>query len=702
MLLDCINKEKMDPLDKRKIIHDGQAVPAIDSYWVKDISFLPFSLLGPSNTKEQIDDWLNATDLLLDDLQLLLHEPCHVFWSHLIFDESLRTSLDSFLKLMPRHFDGEVTETVIHKQVQKLYQAYFKVFIRMTTCKESSSDYITPEVFGIILYENYILDIPKLMDMCIIFSPSNGSLLRKMIDNVFKHQPKYLDDVLAAALSIINMFEKLMEKLTDNKLTVPRGLIAPNPETSTAQADIVDLCLYSSDICHSVNAFLQHCPPACLAFHNPSFYKVLSNYYEDVLHCLLIQLESSHICESDQLKMYDRLNTAQEECVSLFRQVLFAATLEQANTHSEKCDLLIQEFYDILTEHLGEYRFIGHYSLKYPFIEDIEYINSINSKSDQTRQQFILDGLSLAIEVFLEQQNAADKDTTQNEIASANGSVDPSETLEDTASAAEAMVKPSIPSQLQSILDMFPDYGEGFIQMCLDHYKSADHVINALLENSLPPFLSTLDRTLAIPLQDETLLTSRKNVFDNDEFDVFRSRRIDQSKIHKGKRMMLVFYRANVLKTEDGAFKDKIKELVINCEELSMADNSATNGAYLVAEADMYDDEYDDTYDANEVGADDADEAQELMGRKLVVPVALGGSGLVEQADDNENDSKGAAYPTKTVTEKPKYDVKGRAKGQGQTAEVIKNRNFKTAHKARGANHNRKAGARSKMSKGMF
>ena len=50
----------------------------------------------------------------------------------------------------------------------------------------------------------------------------------------------------------------------------------------------------------------------------------------------------------------------------------------------------------------------------------------------------------------------------------------------------------------------------------------------------------------------------------------------------------------------------------------------------------------------------------------------------------------------------PKYDVKGRAKGQGQSAEVTRNRNYKTAHKARGANHNRKAGARSKMSKGMF
>lgn len=35
----------------------------------------------------------------------------------------------------------------------------------------------------------------------------------------------------------------------------------------------------------------------------------------------------------------------------------------------------------------------------------------------------------------------------------------------------------------------------------------------------------------------------------------------------------------------------------------------------LYSTADMYDDEYDDTYDANEVGAADADEALDLMGR---------------------------------------------------------------------------------------
>lgn len=41
-------------------------------------------------------------------------------------------------------------------------------------------------------------------------------------------------------------------------------------------------------------------------------------------------------------------------------------------------------------------------------------------------------------------------------------------------------------------------------------------------------------------------------------------------------------------------------------------------GQYSITQAfeeGMYDDEYDDTYDANEVGADDADEPVELMGR---------------------------------------------------------------------------------------
>ena len=55
-------------------------------------------------------------------------------------------------------------------------------------------DFITPDTFGEILYENFIFDIPKLMDICALFggeeNVKNSSLLSKMMENIFTKQPK--------------------------------------------------------------------------------------------------------------------------------------------------------------------------------------------------------------------------------------------------------------------------------------------------------------------------------------------------------------------------------------------------------------------------------------------------------------------------------------------------------------------------------
>lgn len=47
-------------------------------------------------------------------------------------------------------------------------------------------------------------------------------------------------------------------------------------------------------------------------------------------------------------------------------------------------------------------------------------------------------------------------------------------------------------------------------------------------------------------------------------------------------------------------------------------------------------------------------------------------------------------------------DVAGNPKGQGQSNEVLRNRQQKSAHKSSRANHNRKAGSSFKQSRGMF
>ena len=54
-------------------------------------------------------------------------------------------------------------------------------------------DFITPSTFGDILYENFLFDVPKFMDICALYggeSSSNTPLLRKMLENIFYKQPK--------------------------------------------------------------------------------------------------------------------------------------------------------------------------------------------------------------------------------------------------------------------------------------------------------------------------------------------------------------------------------------------------------------------------------------------------------------------------------------------------------------------------------
>lgn len=56
------------------------------------------------------------------------------------------------------------------------------------------TNFMSPETFKEIIYEHYLFDIPKLLDLCALYGSGNGPLLRKMVANVFKQQPRYQED----------------------------------------------------------------------------------------------------------------------------------------------------------------------------------------------------------------------------------------------------------------------------------------------------------------------------------------------------------------------------------------------------------------------------------------------------------------------------------------------------------------------------
>jgi activating signal cointegrator complex subunit 2 len=167
-------------------------------------------------------------------------------------------------------------------------------------------------------------------------------------------------------------------------------------------------------------------------------------------------------------------------------------------------------------------------------------------------------------------------------------------------------------SFISQVQDLFPDLGSGFVVKLLDEYgDDVEQVISHLLEGSLPAHLESADRSEALyvslpdttnmirlmkcrklsqqALEDPTLdlaphstppqLPTRRNIFDDDEFDQLA---ISTSKLHFGRK--------NPDKTADEILQDR-----------STAPNKAAILSALAA-FDSDDDERDDTYDIEDVG----------------------------------------------------------------------------------------------------
>ncbi len=151
-------------------------------------------------------------------------------------------------------------------------------------------------------------------------------------------------------------------------------------------------------------------------------------------------------------------------------------------------------------------------------------------------------------------------------------------------------------SMISHVKDLLPDCGEGFILLCLQHLNyDVEKTINLILENSLPSELSNLDRNLSKSevMKQPGVLSSRHNIYDQDEFDIFNNTNVDLSRVQKGKTRATESMKT-VLDTEKDA--ESMKQLILNYDETF----------------NDYEDEYDDTYDEQNVGAQDVDSADEL------------------------------------------------------------------------------------------
>lgn len=692
--------------------------------------------INSAKIKARIEEWLERMEFLEEDLHWLLHLPAHRFWSQVIYDESLQKCLESYLCYAPRYHD--ISDSLVTEEMtvalQRIHRLIFMVFLRLSTYKESKSAHFTPQAFADIIYENYLFDIPKIMDLCILYGRGNRNLLQKMIKNIFEIQPKYLDDLVSAIPTVLEVFDTIENKLGLDYVTAfennnePKKLgEALSPVSTFSWNKLKDLIFYLVDTSATLNAFIDIYPNAAVSFHQQGTTVKISNFYETIFLPLTTELKirnKNKELEDIIIELNKRIALAKSCLIRTFRDIIFTCCLQPI---LDRQTTSAEQFLQIMSHCISDKYFICDYQQVFPFEEDIELLSQALVTLDSTSIDYILSGIYSSYEVLgkpITYKSVPVISSISNLIKESNETTQVPESIPDSnlycdttslldgACATPKLEGVQLDSLVTQVLDVLSDLGEGFVEQCLEYYNyDAEKVISALLDDSLPSSLNKLDRKLK-SCQKPSLLASRKNIYDNDEFDVFSKDKVDKSRIHKGKRENALPDISEVLKDKCSS---KLREVYQKYELVEETDDLS-----------LYEDEYDDTYDDRDIGPEEPPTADDMLfKRPITTPRVLEKTEICDDCNSSQSISEKLEQQTtddrsrdefipnpaeirKKSEEKfqemkrHNYDVKGRARGHGQEKSTLRNRDYKEKNKSSIANHNRRFQSDRKKAKGMF
>ncbi|XP_067861846.1 activating signal cointegrator 1 complex subunit 2 isoform X2 [Heptranchias perlo] len=566
-----------------------------------------------------------------------------------------------------------------------------------------------------------------------------------MIGNIFNQQPNYFNDLNETMPTILQVCSSICEKCglrLENHSNWPQKIGAQtkvSPMDMPLQA-LKDILLYLCDTCTTLFAFLDVFPEASGTIQKHDFIHRLASFYEVIIPELENTIKKRRFDETSlQSDLWRRLSHSRKKMIEIFHLIINHTCLQPIlENGSENILTFIEDFLQIFTVLLHQKRFLTDYDEQFPVADDISLLQQAFPALDETRTSYIIKAVDSAWEASGRNKPTLATGNTHishaaviSQLAAANGEIEQDckqleyENDDYCAGATAAKITGvELESLISQVKDILPHLGEGFILACLEEYNyDAEKVINNILEDKILPSLHKLDTSLQRQVKEdqESILSTRLNVFDHDEFDVYSRNSVDMSKIWKGKKKgeggrMLLDDKSHIAQQ-----KERYNAYSIVVEEVPVE-----NGVQFYG--DDYDDEYDDTYDVNQVGANDVDSDDELTSRRpFTIPLILRQKEEEEEEDDEAEEeapkeegpkrdlfvqdpallreraeARRATFCARKGFKRDNAAVLGNTKSQGQSKETLTERRKKEANKSLRANHNRRSLADRKRNKGMI
>ncbi|XP_050459641.1 activating signal cointegrator 1 complex subunit 2 [Cataglyphis hispanica] len=731
---DCVPLEEL----QLNIKNDGVIVVigALNIKWADKRYFLHYKVPeiyndDGSEIMGAREHWIEVISYIIEDLNWLLDLPFYRFWSNIVYNTSIMDTLVSFLQEAPPFYALEnfPSEPGMLEALEELRYNVLMVFARLATNKESSTEYMSHPFLGNLLYDNYIFTIPIIFDLCQLYGRENAKIIEKIICSIFTLQPMYNDDLKKSVTCLIKAFENVERRFENHLGDTTEAVALSEKENNSIEMtlyNLEDLILYILDVSSTLTILLKNYFPVITTFHRDDFINKLIVFYGNTIPEMYKKLDKLAYNDENMPKYIElkhRLDVTRVEMLNLYRIIVYEPILniqEKMNTIMEsEIRNCIDEYLNLLMNAMSEKEFIIDYHNFYPINVDLETVSTLCPEIDPIKYDFILQSLYASIGDTKALVNASHNNinmaVAESNNVQSNQQKEHCNNVNYINNKIESISKDpdKMMSFISKVREILCDCGEGFIQLCLKHYNyDVSSVVNAVLENSLPPDLKKLDRTLPYippdPMEasadvDLAIGIQRLNVFDNDEFDIMTQDVIDTSRIYLGKKKDK-YKNANEMLNDKSEIK-KSREIY---EKYSIVDN--------------YDDEYDDTYDSHDIRGNAADDSIETDAKPFTTPrilcardknnVSSEDETEVEDEKPVQNDhfvqnpaelrAKVEQQRQSTREGRNARDVVGKPKGQGQNKDVLTNRHKKNVYKNMQGNHNRRMGSQIKRRQGMI
>lgn len=125
---------------------------------------------------------------------------------------------------------------------------------------------MTKDQLANILYDKFIITIPMIFDLLVIYGAENAQIIRRIIDTILRIQPKYKRDLSDGLNYLGTTFNTIQDKVNEN-----------NPDTYE------DLVRYILDCAYTVYALVTILPDAIDICRENQLEQKVTRFYDEAI-----------------------------------------------------------------------------------------------------------------------------------------------------------------------------------------------------------------------------------------------------------------------------------------------------------------------------------------------------------------------------------------------------------------------------------